>query len=367
MRIPGSPFEQAGTRLYVGLVRAGDIAERVESGDWAPDIYRLSNPEGYQRALSEARAKEFGRFVVRGGVCPLSILLNFRDGEVKQAQEGLLDLPEGRAYIVDGQHRAEGIRQAVTADSSVAEYVVPVIVMNTADQYGEAKQFVIINRTQKGVRADLAERFLLQAVKREGRETLIAAMDSGILRRVLRGAEWITKAVEIADILASDSKSPWYRAIRMPNEPRNGSVVAQKSFTDSLEPVLKDSYFQGKDARIIAAALRNYWAAIRDLCPQAFEEPREFVLQRTSGVKVLHKVFTRVSELCIDNHGNRVLTPDAIREVLAGLSQMDSTYWGNNGEAGRRGTGNKGVTLLAMEFLESLEERVQNRDQSLIV
>jgi len=367
MRIPGSSFVQGGTKLYVGLVRAGDVAQRVENSEWVPDIYRMSNPEGYQRALSEARAKEFGRFVLRGGVCPLSILLNFREGEVKESQEGLLDLPEGSAYIVDGQHRAEGIRHAVTTDSSLAEYTVPVIIMNTADRYEEAKQFVVINRTQKGVRADLAERFLSQAMKREGRESLIAQMDSGILRRVLRGAEWITKAVEIADMLNSDAKSPWHHAIRMPNEPRNGSVVAQKSFTDSLEPILKDSYFQGKDVKIIAAALRNYWAAIKDLCPQAFEEPRDHVLQRTSGVKVLHKVFLRVSEMCIDNQGNRVLTVDAIRQVLDGLTQMQASYWANDGEAGRRGTGNKGVTLLAMEFLESLEERVQSRDQALIV
>src|SRR5439155_250558 len=186
--------------------------------------------------------------------------------------------------------------------------------------------------------------------------------------RVLRGAEWITKAVDIADSLNGDRLSVWYHRIRLPNEPRNGSVVAQKAFTDSLEPILKDVYFQGKDARVIAPALRNYWNAIAELCPAAFEEPSQYVIQKTSGVGVLHKVFPRVSEMCVDGRGNRVLTQEMIKSMLEGTPQMqDSGYWGGSGEAGRRGTGKSAVRFLAMEFLEALEGKAEAREQSLIV
>ncbi|MFQ5904586.1 MAG: DGQHR domain-containing protein [Candidatus Binatia bacterium] len=367
MRITGRGFEQGDVKLFLGVVKAKQLAEKVDSDVWAPDIFKMANPEGYQRALSEARAREFGRFVLRNGICPLSILVNFREGTVSQSGNGTLELPEGRAYIVDGQHRAEGIKYAVSVDSAAGDFEVPVVVMNEPDRYEEARQFVIINRSQKGVRADLAERFLLQAVKREGRAALVDAMESGVLRRVLKGAEWITKAVEMADTLNADKDSPWYRRIRLPNERKDGTVVSQKAFTDSLEPILKDSYYQGKEAKVIAAALRNYWSAIRALCQAAFDEPAEHVIQKTSGVGVLHKVFPRVSELCTDQKGNRVLTVEMIKSVLDGLPQMQSIYWESNGEAGKRGTGKKAVAILAIELLEALETRAEAKEHGLIV
>ncbi len=367
MKIQGKKFSQGESELFMGVIKAKLLAERVDSALWAPDIFRMANPEGYQRSLSEARAREFGRFVLRNGICPLSILVNFREGEVKEAGNGTLELPDGRAFIVDGQHRAEGIKYAVSVDSAAGDFEVPVVVMNQADRYEEARQFVIINRSQKGVRADLAERFLLQAVKREGRGALLEAMETGVLRRVLKGAEWVTKAVEIADALNGDKESTWFRKIRLPNERKDGTVVSQKAFTDSLEPVLKDTYFQGKEPRVIAAALRNYWNAIRSFCEGAFEEPTLYVIQKTSGVGALHKVFPRVSELCTDEKGNRVLTAAMIRSVLDGLPQMESDYWGSNGEAGRRGSGKKAVAILAMELVEALETKAEAKEQGLIV
>lgn len=367
MRITGKEFKQGDVTLYFGVVKAKDLADKVDSGLWAPDIFKMANPEGYQRTLSEARAREFGRFVLRNGICPLSILVNFREGTIRGTGNGTLEVPEGRAYLVDGQHRAEGIKYAMSVDSSAGEFEVPVVLMNEPDRYQEARQFVIINRSQKGIRADLAERFLLQALKKVGRTKLVEEMETGVLRRVLKGAEWIPKAVDIADFLNSDRESPWYRKIRLPNERKDGTVATQKAVTDSLEPVLKDAYFQGKESRVIAAALRNYWNAIRSLCEAAFEEPSEYVIQKTSGVGVLHKVFPRVSELCVDEKGNRVLTVQMIRSILEGLPQMQSGYWGSNGEAGRRGTSRRVVAILVMELLEALEARAEAKEQGLIV
>lgn len=367
MKTKGYVFEQSDTQLYFAVVKAKDLVAKLEAGLWAPDIFKASNQEGYQRSLSQARAREFGRFIRGKGISPLSILINFREGTIGVSPDGTLELPDGKAYIVDGQHRAAGISYALEMDLSLGEYEVPIIVMSVPDRYEEARQFVIINRTQKGVRADLAERFLLQAVRREGRRALVDLRDSGVLRRVLTRVEWVTKAVEIADILNADQISSWYRRIRLPNEPRNGTVVAQKSFTDSLEPVLKDHYFEGKDTHVIATALRNYWNAIKELCEAAFEEPSEYVIQKTLGVGVLHKVFPRVSEVCTDNKGNRVLTKDMIKSLLQPLPQMNSGYWSSTGEAGRHGNSKKEVSILAMEFLEALEAGVKQTGQDIIV
>ena len=351
MKIKGLTVKQGDATLYVGTMKVKDIL-----GEGQVDMFVVGHPDGYQRALSMARARAFGRFIDSGGLSPSSILLNLRDGEVTEHPEGTLNLPEGvTVWIVDGQHRIEGLRFAVQRDPALNDLEFPVVIMNQRSSYEEAKQFVIINKTQKGVRTDLAERFLMQAIKQEGRDKLLAIRDAGALRGILKDIEWVTKAIEIADILNGDKKHPWYGRIRLPNEPKNGTTVAQKSFTDSLEPVLKDSFFQGKNVQPIALALENYWDAIYELCEAAFESPKEYVIQKTTGVFVLHKIFPRISEFCRDDKGNRVLTKQKIQSVLGGLPFMTAQYWDNDGVAGRRGTNKKAFASLAMEALEALE------------
>ncbi|KAA0225435.1 DGQHR domain-containing protein [Fimbriimonadia bacterium ATM] len=363
MKINGTVFRQAGVHLAVGCVKASELADLVERGIWAPDVFRASHPEGYQRELTEARAREFARFVRMNGVSPLPILLNFREGRVA-GDDGTLDLPDSRGYIVDGQHRAHGIRLAVAEDPSIGDYDVPIVVMCEPDAFQEARQFVIINRTQKGINPSLAEEHLLQSAKTEGRRALLDMQRVGVLKAVVRGAEWKTKAIEIANSLNDDDTSPWYGLIRQPNEPKDETVINKKSFTDSLEPILKDVYFQGKESHVIASALRNYWNAINDLCDEAFLDPAGHVLQKTTGVFVLHKVFPRIAEFATDESGRRVLTRDNLRTILEkptlpGVGPViASPFWSSGGHAGMRGTGKKAFGILAMEILEAIETSI---------
>jgi DGQHR domain-containing protein len=368
VKIAGHEFKQGEQSLFAGTISAKILAEKVQLGVWKADVWHVDNPNGYQRSLNTVRAAEFGRYVSSQGLSPVSILINFREGAVRPTPDGHIELPDGVGYLVDGQHRAEGVRLSMITNPDGSDYEIPIIVMNMADQYQEAKQFVIINRTQKGVKADLAERFLAKAVEREGRGSLLNQRGNAVPTAVLRNLEWTTKAITIADSLNTDPASPWYKQIRLPNEPRGDTVVAQKAFTDSLEPILKDNYFVGKDTKTIAAALRNYWNAIKTTCSDAFDTPADFAIQKTNGVGTLHKVFPRVSEICVDTRGNRVLTVEMIRSVLALHPHMNCEYWENNGEAGRRGTGKKAVFILAMEFMEELENIIlEQREHQIIV
>lgn len=351
MKIKGTTVRQGDANLYVGVMKVKDLVDEGQV-----DMFVAGHAEGYQRALSAARARTFGRFVESGGLSPASILLNIREGHIAEEPEGTLNVSEGaKFWIVDGQHRMEGLRFAAERDPEINDLEFPVVIMNQPSSYEEAKQFVIINKTQKGVRTDLAERFLMQAVKQEGRTKLMEMRESGVLRGILKDVEWVTRAIEIADILNQDKKHPWYGRIRLPNDPKDGTTVAQKSFTGSLEPVLKDSFFQGKPIQPIASALGNYWDAICELCEAAFESPKEYVIQKTTGVFVLHKIFPRVSEFCHDDKGNRVLTKEKIKSVLKDLPFMSIEYWDNNGTAGMRGTSRKAFASLVMEAFEALE------------
>ena len=362
MKIKGHSVKQGTHVIYLAVMKVRDLVGRVRV-----DTFSTLHQEGYQRALSMARARAFGRFILTGNYSPLSILLNIRGGEIEESPEGVLCLPdEAQMWVVDGQHRVQGLKYAVEQDQDLGDADFPVVIMSEPSGYEEAWQFITINKTQKGVRTDLAERFLNQALKREGREALRELRDTGVLRGVLRNLEWVGKALEIMDILNADKAHPWYLRIRLPNEPKYGTTIAQKSFTDSLEPVLKDSFFQGKDAKAIAAALGNYWDAILELCQADSDTPREYVLQKTTGVFVFHKVFPRVSELCRDEYGNRVLTNDRIKSVLEPLSMMSPDYWASDGEAGKRGTSKKAFAVLVMDILEALEASQQTEEPDLV-
>lgn len=366
MEIKGYTFKQQGERFYIGIISAKALVEKWKQHVWKVDVFKATTCQGYQREASESRARAFGRFLMDGFTSPPSILLNFRDGKVTEEQ-GRLILPDGEAWVVDGQHRVKGLEFALDRDPGLGETIeLPIVIMNVPSRYEEAKQFVIINKTQKGVRTDLADRFIADFVKTEGRSLASALAQKGVLSAILKQADWIAKAMEICDMLNKRKDSVWYGRIRLPNEPRDGTIVAQKSFTDSLEPILKDSYFAGKDPKTLANALNNYWDAIKELCQAAFDNPYDYVIQKTTGVFVLHKVFPRVSEFCRDEKGNRVLTKEFIKPVLEGLTQMDSEYWHKNGEAGRRGTGKKAVSLMSIEFLEELEGKYERREEGLI-
>lgn len=220
-----------------------------------------------------------------GEISPTTLLLNLREGKVDEEKPGVLQIEEGRTvWLVDGQHRLAGLRYAAERKEDVNEMEYPVIIMNQPSSYEEAKQFVIINKNKKGVRTDLAQRFLMQAVKEEGREKLRIMRDSGALAGVgLKDFEWNTAAIEITDILNSDKKHLWYGKIRLPNEPKDGTVVTQGAFSTSLEPILKAYLFEGKPVQGIASAVGNYWDAIKELCEAAFENPDSYAIQKTTG------------------------------------------------------------------------------------
>jgi len=363
MKIRGCEIRQSGKGFFVGVMKVGDLIERAQV-----DKFISGHPDGYQRNLSDARARSFGRFMDGGGISPASILLNIRDADTIKETDGYIEWPDDMPiWVVDGQHRIGGMEFAVSRDPANSDLEFPVIILNESSNYEEAKQFVIINKTQKGVRTDLAERFLMRAVQEEGREKLFEMRESGALSGILKNVEWVTQAIEIADILNSDKKRPWYGKIQLPNAPKTGTVVSQGALTQSLEPILKDTTFQGKPVQQIASALGNYWDAINGLCIDAMENPKEHVIQKTTGVAVLHKIFPRVAELCRDDKGNRILTKDNIQSVLKDMPFMNSEYWESNGTAGRRGTSKKAFASLTLEALEILEASRQSKEPDIIV
>ena len=285
MKVKAIPITHNDQTFWFSKVKVKDILGKARVDVWTPE-----NREAYQREVSRSRAKKFGVYMARGGVSPVAILVNIRkdeDSKCEITQEiEYINIPDDADWwIVDGQHRYTGLKEIIeVGEEKLREMEIPVIFMN-ATKVEEAKQFFIINKTQKGVRADLAERILYHLEQKEGREK--------ILTEDLPVEIWKTKALRIVDILTETKESPLYGLIKRPGE-KGRKPLKQVSVTDSLEPVLKycEGYFKVEN---LAKALMNMWDAVKQLCPECFSNPTQYVLLKTTGVFVMHKIFANLA------------------------------------------------------------------------
>jgi hypothetical protein len=211
----------------------------------------------------------------------------------------------------------------------------------------EATQFVIVNKTAKGVRSDLAEDYLRK----------IQQLDPSVLMnlpaRVTSGIEWKPKAIDIAEML-NDTSPAWKGKIQFPNEPKASTSVTQVSFTDSLKPILQSDSFQQFSKEDLAKILAMYWDAIYELCSEAIDNPDDHVIQKTVGVYVLHKLVPDI--LAYAASPGEKLTKSKIVSVLDGLDAMESKFWHSNGAAGLVGTSGKAFAILANQIRTQLQE-----------
>lgn len=346
MKLKVVPFSQHGKTMYVGKISAMEL-----SGRGKVDVWRANNQEGYQRIPESTRAKAFMRFIA-SDLSPPAILANIRDKDAKKiiVGNGTLEIPDNvTLWLMDGQHRFAGIEMLNEASEKYHNLEFPIVIMVGESVYDEAKQFVLVNMSQKKVRTDLGERFLQRAVKEEGKINIQN-------KTMLRGIEWIPTAIEVADYLIKDSHSVWYNKIKLPNEPKGETIVNQKSFTDSLKPTIStDGQLAGKPAPVIVSILNNFWDAISNVCPKAFAESQNYVIQKTTGVFVLHAILERIlRKLGKDEPEKR----DFIKIFEKIPSMKKHENWLKDGEFGKM-MGQKGFSMIKAILLEELEKASQ--------
>ena len=343
MKIRAIPFTQHGNIMYSAVLSAKDLVSHTKVDVWHP-----TNENGYQREVSMQRARKFSNYITTE-VSPPAILVNIRDIDKDKIkyENGKLEIPdEIILWLVDGQHRVAGLRELLESSGEKYENIEFPVVIQVGDSiYQEAKQFVIVNTSQKRVRTDLGERFLVKSAKEEGLNHLI--------QKGIRNIEWIPTAIEIVDTMNNDDHSIWHNLIRLPNEPKGLTIVSQKAFSDSLKPLLKEDakYFKQK-ASYLAPILNRFWEAIKELCPEPFEDPQKSVMLKTTGVVVLHSILPRVVSMI----GNDSPDKNDFVKILENIESLrDYTLWQSPDGEYSRMTGQKGFLIIKLELLDELD------------
>lgn len=336
-------IEQDDVILYVASVPAHVIADLGIVSEYDPDRDASDPEQGYQRAPSKQHAAKIKSYLLdptQKRLLPSATLLSARRPleftEVGDGGLGRLRLTRP-LHIVDGQHRSLGLQMATEEDEAVGEFTVPAVILESVDRHEEIRQFYTINKTAKGVRSDLADALL---------------KNLGALKDPTK--QWLETAIDVCNILSAMPEGPWKDRIKLPNS--SVGVVSQKSMTESLKQIT-NSVLRGVDATTVAAAVNNFWAALRQHMPAAFEEPKHYVLQKSNGVFVWNEVATEYFRRRMIS--DRDLSVARIIGELADLDEYISPeYWATKSRGGiaPNYSGRGGMHTLALEIIAALPE-----------
>ena len=312
--------------MYIAAVPT-DALERFSIDIWNPK--NVLGRRGYQRKPEEARIKNIAKYFERpGAIMPVAGLLNVREKGRLKFRNGTLTIPDGiDVWVVDMQHRLKGLVRAreesiLRADS----FRFPVVITEGLSQVDEAAQFYIINTKAKKMDVALTRRLLIENNK---------------VKDIADVRPWEIAAVRITiELNKSIGGNPWFGSLRQPNEERlEQHIATEKSFVSSLRQLLIAGRY--KQPRKAAKRLAAYWTAIRENIPEAFEEPKRFLIQKTPGMFAFNFF---LAPLVLSKYADR-----EFHRRLRGLQRLGSSFWRRTNKRGARrfGTGMAGYANLA--------------------
>ena len=346
--------------LYISALSLGKLRGHVMVDHWGP-----ANDQGYQRPLVDRRLREVAKYVCEEqGILPTSVLLatrpdapvslEFLPGDASDfdsdGEWGVLSIPDGAVlWVVDGQHRFYGVNRAYEKDgmAQLESYPFPVSIMEMVDRYKEMTHFNIVNTTQRKMSTDIVDRHLVIKQEQEGLN-LIAAGKRG--EREYQRAT----ATRIVDML-NEATGPWHHKIGIPGVAgRDKGLVRQHAMVASLDPVLKDNWVRGQNPPDVVRVLTNFWGALAQVWPDAFQDPGEYRVQATAGIYSLHMALPAVIQRCLVE---RDLSQDKMVEIMRDTG-IPTSFWNKKLEEGgdplALGTGMSSIRALAQYIRDQL-------------
>ncbi len=241
---------------------------------------------GYQRSFSNSRIKNIKNYISQGqGIIPNSILVNLDPDKYEYLEDNhqlILDNTESLGLIIDGQHRVKG---SYEADPDFKLMVVATLGLSVKEQ---AKLFVTINQTQKGVPASL---YL----------DLMNLIEGDIDNFDLEGISAERRATEIAIRLNEADESPLFQLIRRTGDAGFGISLSEfvNQIKDYVEPKTGklDNYGFEQQYKIFEI----YFRAIKAVFLEQWEDRNSYIL-KTVGFGGIMKAFYEVFNLVIQKY-----------------------------------------------------------------
>lgn len=296
---PAALVRQGSLKLYATSLKVSDLRR--------PNFYTINtlDPDdagpGYQRLLNEGRAKRLAEYLLDGqterdAFLPTSIFLaTNKDIPFDSATNTIsFEVNEiGPFNVVDGQHRIAGLVLAADKNPELLQFEIPVNIAVSLDDISQMCHFLIVNTTQRSVDKAIEQQIVARLTKMVGLEKT-PTIPRWIRRQVERGED--ARALNVANFLNTDARSPWLGKIRMANDEGDGATINQKSFINSIKKYifsannpLSNPVWDGSRPMILS----NYWTAIVELLIDE-QSSTPSVLYKTTGVDLFHIVSATV-------------------------------------------------------------------------
>ncbi|TVP59521.1 MAG: DGQHR domain-containing protein [Nodularia sp. (in: Bacteria)] len=281
IRLSAFQVSQNHIKMLLFITTAQMIYERFDVSR------RISDKKlGYQRSFSKSRIKEIKNYINQeDGIIPNSILVNIDEGKFSYTEnDNLLTLEdtESLGLIIDGQHRVKGCYEA---DPDFPLMVVATLGLSVKDQ---ARLFIKINKTQKGVPASL---YL----------DLLNLLEGDIENFDEEGVTAERRATEIATRLNEADESPLYELIRRTGDSGIGISLSEfvNQAKDYVEPRTGKLANYGFEQQY--KVFEIYFRSVKAVFLEQWDDPKSYIL-KTVGFGGLMKAFYEIFNLVVQKY-----------------------------------------------------------------
>ncbi|HKW64362.1 MAG TPA: DGQHR domain-containing protein [Candidatus Acidoferrum sp.] len=357
---------QNGVRIFTGMMEAKDLISVTTVDHFNSSVPIDSPKQGYQRPPERSRITKIGSHLLKaivhgegesGGLFPTAVVLAARSP--LKYHTGRLTIADP-LQVIDGQHRIAGLRYAIEEKGTVelGDYPIAFVIIEVSERLVEMNQFTIINGTAKSVRTDLVNSILTATAAKRG-DSAIAEKD-----------RWKVVVTRVVERLDKDPASPWHSLILMPDEagsPKSvgGKIVRATSFMTSLAPVhawLKEFGFLDRcpdlnsEAGVVYDVVAAYWQALKQVAPDPFAAPDDYVIQKTPGLFSLHKLLAHLLPVMFKGH--QAWTKENFVKFLQDSPEIgDAQFWQKDADRAAAYGSMKGFQDLYELLRDSVEPR----------
>jgi len=370
---------QKGMPLYVGKMKAVDLLDLSGIEQWSEQTLT-----GYQRDRFNEKTREIADYLQECSIAMIPALLaSFREGEFHAVKGdfGTLRIPRKGAalWLLDGQQRTGGFKEILEElqeiqkkgkklskeeqsdsqryDELLRDYELPVVFIDADAIVKKVKQeapnveigpdhvegafFFIVNKTQKPVNPSLKDELAYR--------TLMAGI-RGI--PVIEKFKWRTEVVPIANDLNRNG-SPLKGKMNLGGTRGLGRPIRLNSFVTSLEPLFKgNETFKALSTEDKKEFLKAYWSVVKNLYPDAFNYPKDYLVLKTLGVYSLNYLANDIFNWCF----NKGIKVPAEPDIQVFLEPLKGFNWSKDSTLAAYG-GKKGVEAAYKVLLTTLSNK----------
>lgn len=249
-----------------------------------------------QRVLNRKRISSIKQYILEGNMFVNTFIINWNDSNYKpRCLDSQIELPlvDSAAQLLDGQHRLEGLKEAVAVDESIGEKQILVSMVIGLGTKEAAKIFININSEQKPVPKSLI--FDLYGVTDDEKNFAI------------------TRSDDIARELNENVDSPYYNLIKYPGNPRGKGKIDLSTVVSTLKKYvdidgkfvdknIKDLNFQSQIIINFFMTLKYYWDE-----DDIWENTSKNVFLKAAGfVAALEFFFEYIFPKCVERKSFKV-------------------------------------------------------------